>query len=370
MYGANGWVCHVFTNAWGFTAPGPGLGWGLFPVGGAWAATHMWEHFKFGGDKQFLAQRAYPVLKHCAQFFLEYMVVHPKYGWLVTGPSVSAENSFLTPDGHRCSESMGPTCDRELVYAVFSACIEASALLNTDAEFRTRLVAAREKLSPFKIGKHGQLQEWLEDFDEAIPNHRHTSHLIALYPLDQITVRKTPELAQAARVTLQRRLSQPNWEDTEWSRANLINFYARLQDGDTAHQHLVGLLREDTDVNMLTFSRAGIAGAVENIFAVDGNTAGASGVAEMLLQSFDDIVLLPALPSAWPAGSVTGLRARGGFVVDLHWKAGALQSATIRSQRGEKCAVRYGDKTAVLDLRAGQTAQLDQNLTQVAAGGR
>jgi alpha-L-fucosidase 2 len=365
MYGSKGWVAHVFTNAWGFTAPGPGLGWGLFPVGGAWVATHLWEHYKFGGDRQFLAKRAYPVLKHTAEFFLDYMVVHPKYGWLVTGPSVSAENTFLTPDGKPCSESMGPTCDRELVYAVFSACIEASTVLDTDAEFRSKLIVARGKLSPFKIGKHGQLQEWLEDFDEAIPNHRHTSHLLALYPLDQITLKGTPELAQAARVTIQRRTSQADWEDTEWSRANLIHFFARLQDGDAAHKHLVGLILEDTDVNMMTFSRAGIAGAVENIFAVDGNTAGASGVAEMLLQSFDDIHVLPALPKAWPKGSVRGLRARGGFEVDLEWKEGTLAAATVRSQLGGKRNIRYGDKVVALNLKAGEAARLGKNLREL-----
>jgi alpha-L-fucosidase 2 len=365
MYGANGWVAHVFTNAWGFTAPGPGLGWGLFPTGGAWIATHLWEHYKFCGDELFLEKRAYPILKHVAEFFLSYMVVHPKYGWLVTGPSVSPENAFLTPDGKPCSESMGPTCDRELVYAVFSECIEASTVLNTDAEFRTKLIAAREKLSPLRIGKHGQLQEWLEDFEEAIPNHRHTSHLLALYPLDQITVRQTPELAQAARVTLQRRTGQSDWEDTEWSRANLINFFARLQDGNMAHKHLVGLLREDTDVNMLTFSRAGIAGAVENIFAIDGNTAGAAGIAEMLVQSFGDIELLPALPKVWPTGSIHGLRARGGYDVDLQWKDRGLVSATIRSVNGGKRNVRYGEKVVALELKPGQAARFDQNLARV-----
>jgi alpha-L-fucosidase 2 len=192
--------------------------------------------------------------------------------------------------------------------------------------------------------------EWLEDFDEAAPNHRHTTHLIALYPGAQITPRATPGLAQAARVTLQRRLSQPNWEDVEWSRGNLINFYARLADGEAAHRHLLGLLREDTDANLLTFSRGGIAGAPENIFVVDGNSAGTAGLAEMLIQSHAcesrdaglqfEIELLPALPKAWPTGNVKGLRARGGIEVDLAWKDGQVAEYHLRSREPRQVNVR------------------------------
>jgi alpha-L-fucosidase 2 len=373
MYGARGWVCHTVTNPWGFTAPGWGHGWGLHPTAGIWIASDLWEHYQFTGDKTFLAQRAYPVLKEAAEFFLDYLVEHPRYGCLVTGPATSPENAFLTPDGQRCSESMGPTCDRVLVYDLFTSCIAGSRILDRDAEFRARLEAARAKLPPLKIGKHGQLQEWLEDFDEAQPNHRHTTHLLALYPGSQICPRATPDLAKASRVTLGRRLSQGNWEDVEWSRANLINFFARLGDGDQALAHLLGLLREDTDTDLLTFSRGGIAGAPENIFCIDGNLAGAAGIAEMLLQSHEvdaggtksevrTVELLPALPKAWPTGSIRGLRARGGFEVDIAWQDNKLTRAEIRSHLGHACKLRWGDKSRELATKVGESYSLDGEL--------
>jgi len=340
-YDCDGWVCHVFTNAWGFTAPGWALGWGIHVTGGTWLASHMWDHYEFTGDKEFLAKRAYPTLKSSAEFFLDYMVEDPKTHWLVTGPASSPENAYRSPDGKVCTESMGPTCDVVLVRDLFEHCIEASKTLNTDADFRAKLEAAVKKLPPLQIGKDGQLQEWQQDYEEAIPNHRHMTHLISLYPSDQITPHKTPDLAKAARVSMELRTNRPDWEDVEWSRGNLINFYARLLDGEAAHNSLLLLLTKLSDKNLMSVSVAGIAGAPENIFAIDGNTSGANGIAEMLLQSQDgEISLLPALPKAWPTGKVTDLKARGGHEVDIAWKDGKLTEAKSHSMLDGMCKIR------------------------------
>jgi alpha-L-fucosidase 2 len=359
MYGAPGWVCHTVTNAWGYTAPGWGLGWGLYVTGGIWIALQMWDHYVFNADAEFLRTRAYPVLREAAEFFLAYMVPEPKHGWLVTGPSDSPENWYLTPDGQHCAESMGNTCDRVFVYALYSMCIEAAKVLATDDELREKLEDARAKLPPFQIGRHGQLQEWLEDLEDADPNHRHTAHLVALYPENQISPRTTPALARAAEVTIERRMNTPNWEQSEWGRANLVVYYARLLNGDAAHKYLVSLMAKATDDNLFTFSSGGVAGAEQNIFAIDGNTAGTAGVAEMLLQSQGgEIQLLPALPAAWRDGAIKGLCARGGFQVDIVWRKGALLHAVIRSKHGGRIPVRYGNRSLTVNLHPADVVHL------------
>jgi alpha-L-fucosidase 2 len=359
MYGSPGWVAHVVTNPWGYTAPGWGLGWGIFPTGGLWLALQLWQHYQFTADKEFLRRRVYPVFKDAAEFFLAYMVKHPQHGWLVTGPSVSPENWFIAPDGKHCSESMGPTCDRVFVYSLLSACVEASTTLGIDENFRAKAQAALQHLPPLQIGKHGQVQEWLEDFDEAEPGHRHMSHLMSLYPEHQISPYTTPELAAAAHVTIQRRMSQPNWEDSEWGRANIVNFYARLLDAEAAHKQFVGLLANAAEDSLLAYSRGGVAGAESNIFSLDGNTAGAAGLAEMLLQSQgNEIHLLPALPTAWPDGKITGLCARGGIQVSLYWTAGKLVSASLRGRHEGTHSVRYGSNVIKVSLSPGRERKL------------
>lgn len=331
VYGSPGWVAHTVANAWGYTASSRGVGWGMFPSAGAWIASHLWTHYRYTQDREFLKNTAYPLLKGAAEFFLDYMTELPGTGYLVTGPATSPENAFLYGDRH-LSLYLMPTCDRVLVYETFKSCIESSILLGIDDDFRRSLEEAIAKLPPLKTGGNGGLQEWLEDFEEASPNHRHTSHLLCLYPFAQISRERTPELAAAARRTIERRLSAEGWEDVEWSRANMIAFYARLKDGREAYRSLQLLLNTFTRENLLSISPAGIAGAPWDIFIIDGNAAGTAAMAEMLIQHHEGYIeFLPALSEQWSSGHFRGLCVPGGAEVDVEWKDGMLTQAVLRA---------------------------------------
>jgi len=359
FYNANGWVAHHNSDIWALSNPVGDLGkgdpkWANWSMGANWLSRHLWEHYLYTGDKNFLKQTAYPLMKTAAIFTLDWLVADSS-GHLVTAPSTSPENDFYFGDKKTTGLSVATTMDMGIIRDLFENVADASRILKIDARFRDSIINAGKKLYPFAVGSKGQLQEWYKDFEEVDPHHRHVSHLYALHPANLISPVKTPELAKAARRTLEIRGD----EGTGWSLAWKVNFWARLLDGNRAYALYRNLLRL-TKENNTAYNRGG--GAYPNMFdahppfQIDGNFAGAAGLMEMLLQSQGgEIYLLPALPDAWKEGDIKGLVARGGYVVNINWSNSKLTRATLFARQGGKCIVRTNDPVTVPGLNIHST---------------
>ncbi|MDQ3164230.1 MAG: glycoside hydrolase family 95 protein, partial [Actinomycetota bacterium] len=346
-YGCGGFVAHHNTDAWADTAPLDNVYCGLWPAGAAWLALHLWERYAFAPDEDFLRERAYPVLRDAARFVLDFLVEDQASGRLLFGPSLSPEAQYVGPGGIRSGLCMSPAGDTQIVVALFDRCRRALAILGGDDDFDAELAAALQRLPEQRIGGKGQLQEWLDDHTEWEAGHRHVSHLFAVYPDAQISPRHTPELAAAARRSLELRIEEASDRSIGgWSVAWLALLWARFGEGSLALVQLENILRRSSSDSLLDLSPPGGTNPL-TVFQIDGNLGAVAALCELLVQSHDGIELLPALPDEWPTGSVSGLRLRGGFEVDLDWRGGQLTHARIRSIAGGACRVRNGTPLAV-----------------------
>ncbi len=354
-YGAGGWTLHHTTDIFGKTAVLDGVYWGMFPLGGPWMTLPLWEHFLFTGDTAFLRERAYPVMKGAAEFITGFLVEGPG-GALVTVPSYSPENSYIDPvSGKAFKLTYAPSMDNQIIREVLGNCRQAAGILDIDREWADSLQEIIGRVPPDRVAGNGTLMEWIKEYEEAEPGHRHFSHLFALHPGTQITPER-PELYAAARRTLERRLAHGGGH-TGWSRAWLINFYARLLDGDEAYRHLKLLLQRSTLPNLFDDHPP---------FQIDGNFGGTAGIAEMLLQSHNGVVhILPALPALWPDGEVRGLRARGNFEVSVRWHDGAAEEVTVKSLSGAPLTLACRDKLIRTATARGETLRFDGELKQL-----
>ncbi len=360
-YGCGGFVAHHNTDLWADAAPLDHFLCGLWPGGAAWLAHHLWEHYAFTNDREFLAERAYPGMRDAARFVLDFLFEDPETGELLFGPSSSPENAYLDSQGLRSALCLSPACDTQIITGLFERVVAAAEILDVDPELRDEIGAALPRLPPMRVGSRGQLQEWREDVQEWEAGHRHLSHLFAVYPDAQLTPRSDPTLWAAARRALDLRVEESSDRSGGgWTRAWISLLFSRFGEGRLAHDHLLGLLRESTDTNLLDLSPPGGTNPL-TVFQIDGNLGAVAAVCELLVQSHDGIELLPALPPQWPDGAVTGLRARGGFELDVAWRDGALEQAELRSLHGSECLLRSASGLEV----TGDTGEV----TRVPAGG-